>query len=141
MPFAYSETPEHVRTTMGAILRRHREQRERTLADIAVPAGISPAHLSEVERGRSEISTERLLKLATALEVTVAGVYLELARELGAEQQLLRSSWDPDPRSAVQRMCGELDREALQTVARFTSFLVTTEGAQRRRIGFLESTK
>ncbi len=139
MPFAQSETSEHVRTTLGAILRRRREQRESTLADIAVPAGISPAHLSEVERGRKEISTERLLAVARSLEVTVADLFLELARELGAEEQSVRSSWDPDPRAAVQQMCRELDREALQTVARFTSFLVTTEGAQRRRIGFLES--
>jgi len=139
MPFAQSETPEHVRTTMGAILRRRREQRESTLADIAAPAGISPAHLSEVERGRKEISTERLVAVARSLEVTVADLYLELARELGAGDRLVRSSWDPDPRAAVQQMCRELDREALQTVARFTSFLVTTEGAQRRRIGFLES--
>jgi transcriptional regulator with XRE-family HTH domain len=136
MPFAHSETPEHVRATLGAVLRRHREQHERSLADVALPAGISPAHLSEVERGRKEISTERLLKVAGALEVTVADLYLELAQELGA-RQLVRSSWDPDPRASVQAMCRTLDREALQTVARFTSFLVMTEGAQRRRIGFL----
>ncbi|MFZ0217298.1 MAG: helix-turn-helix transcriptional regulator [Candidatus Dormiibacterota bacterium] len=136
MPFAHSETPEHVRATLGALLRRHREQHERSLADVALPAGISPAHLSEVERGRKEISTERLLKVAGALEVTVADLYLELAQELGA-RQLVQSSWDPDPRASVQAMCRTLDREALQTVARFTSFLVMTEGAQRRRIGFL----
>lgn len=139
MAFAHSETPEHVRATMGAILRRRRERRERTLADVALPAGISPAHLSEVERGRKDISTEKLVAVAGALEATVADLYLELARELGAEERTVRSSWEADPRTAVQQMCRELDREALQTVARFTSFLVTTEGAQRRRIGFLES--
>ena len=74
-----------------------------------MPAGISPAHLSEVERGRKEISTERLLAVARSLEVTVADLFLELARELGAEERLVRSSWDPDPRAAVQQMCRELD--------------------------------
>ena len=122
---------------MGAILRRHRERKERSLADVALPAGVSAAHLSEVERGRKEISIERLLRLAGALEVTIADLYLELAHELGAEQRLVQSSWDPDPRASVEAMCRSLDREAMQTVARFTSFLVMTEGAQRRRIGFL----
>ncbi|MGH2926936.1 MAG: zinc-binding dehydrogenase, partial [Solirubrobacteraceae bacterium] len=91
--------------------------------------------------GLSAVMAARLVGASRIVAVDINPARLELARELGAEQQLLRSSWDPDPRSAVQRMCGELDREALQTVARFTSFLVTTEGAQRRRIGFLESTK
>src|SRR5438132_879811 len=72
MAFSHSETPEHVQATLGAILRRHREAQERSLSDIAGPAGISGGFLSEVERGRKDVSTERLLKVARALDVTVA---------------------------------------------------------------------
>src|SRR5215510_7228116 len=78
MAFAHSETAEHVRATLGAILRRHREANEWSLADIARPAGISTAYLSEVERGHKDISTDRLLAVARALDVTVGDLFLEL---------------------------------------------------------------
>ena len=138
MGFAYSETSEHVRSTLGGILRRRREANERTLADVAGPAGISPAFLSEVERGRKDISTERLLKLAAALETTVAEIYLELGRELGAGEPLDAVSWEANPRVQLRRMSESLEPEALRTVARFTTFLAMTEGGQKKRpIGFL----
>ncbi|TMF87547.1 MAG: helix-turn-helix transcriptional regulator [Chloroflexi bacterium] len=98
MTFAHSETAEHVRTTIGAILRRRRESAERSLQEVAGPAGISPAFLSEVERGRKEISVERLLKVCAALETTIGEVYLELARELGAGEPLNAVAWEADPR-------------------------------------------
>jgi transcriptional regulator with XRE-family HTH domain len=138
MSFAHSETTEHVLATLGAILRRHREAGERTLADVAGPAGISPAHLSEVERGRKDISTDRLLAVASALDTTIGGLYLELAQELGAGEPLNAVAWEADPRVQLRRMTRSLDQDALRTVARFTTFLAMTEAAPRRRqIGFL----
>jgi transcriptional regulator with XRE-family HTH domain len=137
MAFSHSETPEHVCATLGAVLRRRRELQERSLADIAGPAGISQGFLSEVERGRKDISTERLLKVTRALDVTVAELYWELARELGAPTAV-DVGVDHDPRGQVRRMSESLDYDALRTVARFTNFLAMTEGAPRRRpIGFL----
>lgn len=138
MAFAHSETTEHVRTTLGAILRRYREANERSLADIAKPAGISTGYLSEVERGRKDISTERLLAVARALDVTMADVYLELARELGTREPVNAVAWEADPRVQMRRMSESLDYDALQTVARFTTFLAMTDGSPRKRpIGFL----
>lgn len=138
MSFAHSETAEHVRTTLGAILRRRRESAERSLQEVAGPAGISPAFLSEVERGRKEISVERLLKLCTALETTVGEIYLELARELGAGEPLNAVAWEADPRLQLRRMMKSLDVDTLRTVAHFTSFLSANDNAARRRqIGFL----
>src|SRR2546423_9018065 len=84
MPFAHSETAEHVRATFGAVLRRRREAGEWSLAHIAGSAGISIGHLSEVERGRKDISTDRLVDLARALDTTVGELYAEVGRELGA---------------------------------------------------------
>ncbi len=136
MAFAHSETPEHVRATLGAILRRRREAAERSLADVARPAGISLGFLSEVERGRKEISTDRLLGLARALETTAADLYLELARELGA-RDALPAGWSHHPRSELRAMSESLDDDALRTVARFTSFLAMTEPPRKRPIGFL----
>ena len=137
MAFAHSETPEHVRATLGAVLRRRREVQERSLADIAGPAGISSGFLSEVERGLKDISTERLLVVARALQATVAELYLELARELGAPDTL-EVGPEPDPRAQLRRMAEALDYDSLRTVARFSTFLAMTEGVPRRRpIGFL----
>lgn len=135
MRFTHSETPEHVQATLGVILRRHRETMERSLLDVAEPAHISTAFLSEVERGRKDISTERLVLLARALDVTVADLYLELARELGA-QAPLPESWEDNPRAHLQAVCSSLDADALRAVARFSSFVAMTE-APKRRIGFL----
>src|SRR2546430_16584763 len=138
MPFAHSETPEHVRATLGAVLRRHREAGEWSLADIAKPAGISTAYLSEVERGQKDISTERLMAVARALDVTIGQLYLELARELGAGEPVNAVAWEADPRVQLRRMTQSLDYDSLRTVARFTTFLAMNEGAPRRRpIGFL----
>jgi len=138
MAFAHSETPEHVRATLGAILRRRREANEWSLVDIATGAGISTAHLSEVERGRKDISTDRLVVLARALETTVGELYLELGRELGAGEPVNAVAWEADPRVQLRRMSETLDRDALRTVARFTTFLAMTEPAPRKRpIGFL----
>ena len=138
MVFAQSETAEAVRAALGAVLRRRREAQERSLTEVGALARLSPAFLSEVERGRKDISTERLVQLARALDTTAAEVYLELARELGAGQPLDAVAWEADPRVQLRRMSESLDRDALRTVARFTTFLALTEGAPRKRpIGFL----
>ena len=138
MLFAHSETAEGVRAALGAVLRRRREAEERSLTEVAALARLSPAFLSEVERGRKDISTERLVQLAQALHTTAAEIYLELARELGASEPLDAVAWEADPRVQLRRMSESLDRDALRTVARFTTFLALTEGAPRKRpIGFL----
>ncbi|HEX9099139.1 MAG TPA: helix-turn-helix transcriptional regulator, partial [Candidatus Dormibacteraeota bacterium] len=55
MPFAYSESADLVRAALGSVLRQRREAVHRTLTEVAGEAGLSPAHLSEVERGRKEV--------------------------------------------------------------------------------------
>ena len=140
MAFAQSETPEHIRSTLGAILRRRRELTERSLLDVAGPAGISPAFLSEVERGRKEMSIEKLIAVARALDSTVGDIYLELARELGAGDPVNAIGFhiDADPMLQLRRLSQALNPDALRAAARFTAFLAMTEPAPHRRpIGFL----
>ena len=84
MEFAYSETTQAIRIALGSVLRTRREAARRTLTDVAAEAGLSPAHLSEVERGRKEISTERLVAVAHALAIPPAEIFSEPARLLGA---------------------------------------------------------
>src|SRR5437879_9517053 len=97
MDFAYSESAATVRAALGSILRSRREANRRTLSEVAAEAGLSPAHLSEVERGRKEVSTERLLAVAHALRIRPAEIYGDLARLLRADPE--RPPWpDPPPR-------------------------------------------
>jgi transcriptional regulator with XRE-family HTH domain len=95
MAFAYSESAQLVKSALGAILRQRREASRRTLTEVAGEAGLSPAHLSEVERGRKEVSTERLLAVTHALGARPADIYAELARILGADPD--RPEWPEDP--------------------------------------------
>src|ERR1700693_5926377 len=87
MAFAYSESARLVRSALGAVLRQRREASRRTLTEVAGEAGLSPAHLSEVERGRKEVSTERLVGVAHALGARAADIYADLARLLGADAE------------------------------------------------------
>src|ERR1051325_1106818 len=95
MVFAHSETAGSIRLALGSILRARRVAAGRTLSEVAAGAGLSPAHLSEVERGRKEVSTERLLAVAHALDVRPAEIYADLARLLGAGHA--KPSWPEDP--------------------------------------------
>ncbi len=140
MPFAHSETPEHVRATLGAVLRRLREAAERSLGDVAQPAGLSIGFLSEIERGRKDVSTDKLLRLCQALDTTIADVFLELARELGAQvEPVWAVSPEADPRLQLKRAARVLDHQALRSVAQFSAYLAMTQEQTppRRRIGFL----
>ena len=134
MSFAKSETPELISAMLGAILRRERESSERTLSEVADAARLSPAYLSEVERGRKEISTERLILVARALAIPVAAIYRELASGLdGAEAIAIPA----DPQQRLRLAATVLSPGSLQTVADFSSYLLMREATPpRRRIGF-----
>src|SRR5260370_42036063 len=94
MPFAYSESADIVRAALGSVLRQRREAVHRTLTEVAGEAGLSPAHLSEVERGRKEVSTERLLAVAPSLGVRSSGLFGELAILLVVHSVRLDRTYD-----------------------------------------------
>jgi transcriptional regulator with XRE-family HTH domain len=136
MSFAFSESARMVRTALGAILRQRREAMRRTLTEVAGEAGLSPAHLSEVERGRKEVSTEKLLAVAHALGVRPADIYADLARLLGADAD--RPAWPEDPPAKLRLATASLPLEALRSVADFSAFLAMANPPPRPkgRIGF-----
>lgn len=51
----------------GQILRRLRESRERSQADLARSVGISPAHLARLETGQRGLYLEDFIRIAEAL--------------------------------------------------------------------------
>ncbi|MHA3704151.1 helix-turn-helix domain-containing protein [Jatrophihabitans sp. YIM 134969] len=67
-----TERPPLLRDVLGEQLRRLRHEQGRTLADVAATAALSLAYLSEVERGRKEISSEVLAALCEALGISLA---------------------------------------------------------------------
>jgi len=80
-----------VASRIGARLRRLREQKGLTLHELSQRSGVSLAHISEIERGRSTASLKTLEKLASALEVSTSYLLQEERSEtLGNKVRRLR---------------------------------------------------
>lgn len=76
---------------LGAKLRRLREQKGLTLNELSRRSGVSLAHISEIERGRSTASLKTLEKLAAALEVSTSSLLqVKRGESLGSKLRRLR---------------------------------------------------
>lgn len=71
-----------LRTTVGEVLRRVRQDQGRTLADVARAARVSMPYLSELERGRKEASSEVLAAVCDALRIELSDLLGMVGREL-----------------------------------------------------------
>jgi transcriptional regulator with XRE-family HTH domain len=67
------------RELMGAELRAERHRQRRTLAEVAAAAGVSMQHLSDVERGRKDPSSELLAAILGALGIELPLLLLRTA--------------------------------------------------------------
>lgn len=65
--------------SVGKRIREHRNRLGLTQGEVAQRASLTRPYLSAVERGRQNITLEALLRLATALEISIA----DLLREVG----------------------------------------------------------
>lgn len=72
-----------LRELVGEALRRRRRAQRRTLADVAARAGMSMQHLSDVERGRKDPSSEMVAAICGALDLTL-GQLMTLVGEAGS---------------------------------------------------------
>jgi transcriptional regulator with XRE-family HTH domain len=75
-----------LRTVLGGVLRRIRQEQGRTLADVAQAARVSLPYLSELERGRKEASSEVLAAICDALRVELADLLTEVGRHLADDR-------------------------------------------------------
>ncbi|HET7406207.1 MAG TPA: helix-turn-helix transcriptional regulator [Mycobacteriales bacterium] len=75
-----------LRSLLGDVLRRHRQQQARTLREVSAEARISMGYLSEVERGVKEASSELLAAICDALEVPLADVLREVGDEMAGTE-------------------------------------------------------
>ena len=73
-----------LRTVVGEVLRRHRQEQRRTLAEVARAACVSVPYLSEVERGRKEPSSEILAAVCDSLRIELSDLLGEVRQELTA---------------------------------------------------------
>lgn len=71
-----------LRTFVGEVLRRRRQEQRRTLAEVARDASVSVQYLSEVERGRKEPSSEILAAVCDSLRIELADLLAEVGRDL-----------------------------------------------------------
>lgn len=68
-----------LRELVGAVLRAERRRQGRTLSQVAELAGISMQHLSDVERGRKDPSSELLAAITGALGLDIPRLLLRIA--------------------------------------------------------------
>ena len=69
--------PESSTSDLGTRLRQLRRSRGVSLADVAAGTGISPSFLSMVEKGKSDITISRLMRLVHWFGVSVADLVQE----------------------------------------------------------------
>lgn len=74
-----------LRDVIGDVLRDERHRQERTLADVAREASVSLPYLSEVERGRKEVSSDLLDAIGAALELPLVEILERSAERLRTE--------------------------------------------------------
>ena len=88
-----------LREALGATMKEFRSQSGFTLRELAKMANISPGYLSELERGRKEVSSELLASVCHAMGVSVASVILEAAdmMALDAAAPQLAASMNSQP--------------------------------------------
>ena len=134
MDYAHSVGGDDIRRALGDILRGRRELARRTLTEVAREAGLSPAHLSEVERGLKDISTDLLVAVTHALALPMADVYLELGRRLDPERAAV-AGWTQDPRRQLRIAAASLPEASLRSLAQFSAFLAIHD--KKPRIGFV----
>lgn len=86
-------TPEPLlRDVVGDVLRDERLEQGRTLSDVADDAAVSLPYLSEVERGRKEVSSDVLASICDALELPLVEVLQRSAQRLRVEGRAQRGS-------------------------------------------------
>lgn len=77
-----------LREALGEALRSYRTEQGITLRELAESARVSPGYLSELERGRKEVSSELLASVCHALTVSVAEVLIEAAGSMALQSMV-----------------------------------------------------
>jgi transcriptional regulator with XRE-family HTH domain len=88
-----------LRHAIGAVLRRMRLERGKTLRELSESSRISLPYLSEVERGRKEASSEILGTLCRVLDVSERELLARVAAEYATREVAVAATILEFPRS------------------------------------------
>ncbi|WP_336658603.1 helix-turn-helix domain-containing protein [Leucobacter sp. USHLN153] len=77
-----------MRQEIGDVLRDFRQQKGRTLRQVAGEASVALGYLSEVERGQKEASSEILAAVADALDTPLSVIMGEVSERLAVVEGL-----------------------------------------------------
>lgn len=77
-----------VRQEIGEVLRDLRQQKGRTLRQVASRASVALGYLSEVERGQKEASSEILAAVAEALDVPISAIMRQVGDRISVLEGL-----------------------------------------------------
>ena len=122
--------------TMGAVIRRARQERSQTLKALAEQAGLSGVYLGEIERGKKYPSAPMLERLVAALGLELSDVLELVADELRVGAQptsteaigfALPTRGDVTPRVTIKRMVHMLDAEEVTTMAELGAFFLARQ--------------
>lgn len=128
--------------TMGAIIRRARQERSVTLKGLAERAGLSVVYLGEIERGKKYPSAPVLERLAAALDLALSDLLELVADELRADAQpssteaigfALPARGDVTPRVTVKRIVQMLEPEEVTTMAELGAFFLARQQRAKGR--------
>jgi transcriptional regulator with XRE-family HTH domain len=119
--------------TMGAVIRRARQERSLTLKGLAEQAGLSVVYLGEIERGQKYPSAAMLERLAAALDLSLSDMLELVADELRADAQPLSTEaigfalptrGDVTPRVTIKRIVQMLEPQEVTTMAELGAFFL-----------------
>jgi len=96
-----------VRQEIGEVLRDFRQQKGRTLRQVASRASVALGYLSEVERGQKEASSEILASVAEALDLPISIIMREFGDRISVLEGL-QSFPDVVPDDLVASVDAEL---------------------------------
>lgn len=77
-----------IRELVGAQLRASRKAQGWTLRDLSSQANVALGHLSEVERGRKEASSELIAALCQALGLSTSSLLADAAAAARAQERV-----------------------------------------------------
>ncbi|MGI6878624.1 helix-turn-helix domain-containing protein [Microbacterium sp. gxy059] len=96
-----------IRQEIGEVLRDVRQQKGKTLRQVASRASVALGYLSEVERGQKEVSSEILAAVAEALEVPLSA----LLRRVGNRIAVLEGIDSAFPDVVPDELVAEVEPE------------------------------
>ena len=97
-----------MRQELGDVLRDFRQQKGRTLRQVAGDASVALGYLSEVERGQKEVSSEILAAVAEALEVPLSAVLRRVGNRIAVLEGIDSAFPDVVPDELVAEVEPEL---------------------------------